>query len=162
MSQTNPDGLLLLFSRQSGVLAAASTIIRLGAGGPYSHVDIVRPTDSTMPEYAHSILGATAQHGVDTAFIADRTGHKELRVWPDVDADAAWAWAEQQKGKQYDWLGALGVGARRDWQQANRYSCAELVVLAAIAGGAQIDPSQAWCFAPQHVLALTRRVDINF
>lgn len=163
--------LLLLSRRSSGLLALTSSAIRLAAGGPYSHVDIINPRIKRemfcQPRLDQSfirqvttgtIIGATAQHGVAVASMIDRVGHQEVRHWPGVDEDAAWGWAKAQVGKSYDWLGALGVGARRDWQSPDKFSCAELVVHAAIAGGAKIDPNHAWFFGPQHVLAMTEAI----
>lgn len=77
--------------------------------------------------------------------------YESLRIaCPDVQAAEAFAWS--QIGKPYDYLGALGMPLRSDWQNPNKWYCSELVEAALLAGGRQrwrdskagISPQESW------------------
>lgn len=91
--------------------------IQLGTRCGYSHVDVVLP-DSRL-------FGATWKYGVDYQPV--RTDYtRRLMVEYDVDQralDVMFA----ERGKVYDWRGALGIGFDRDWQDDESWFCDELI-----------------------------------
>lgn len=51
------------------------------------------------------------------------------------DSDAIWAAACSQIGKKYDWTALVSLPFHRDWSEADRWFCSELVAWAFDQGG---------------------------
>ena len=66
-------------------------------------------------------------------------------------AQAVIAAAESQIGKPYDWLGVLGIGLHRDWQEPDRWFCSEMAAWAfQQAGRPLFRPDALYRITPQH------------
>ena len=106
-----------------------SALIRAVTWSRWSHVDIVR---------GPLLLSAAAPHGVGYYSLYDRLDLASAAVMVEVPVQnvrAAMDWAESQIGKPYDWLGVLGVGLHRDWQEDDAWFCSEFAMQTLRAGG---------------------------
>lgn len=124
---------------------AGSMLLRTFLWSSWSHVGIVTP-DLTVIE-------ATAWHGVIERdlrdFIADASRYS-VRSIPLPNDAAAISWARAQVGKPYDWPGVIGLGLRREWQDACAWFCSELLEGACAAGQRQRFLHQVQRVTPQH------------
>lgn len=137
----------LLFSRRWHL---GSWLIRFITWSEYSHVDLV--LDDNL------LIGAIAGDGVVIGKINDRLAKSSKAVMmhiPVKELDVSEAFAIGQLGKQYDWLGVIGIGLKRNWQEDDKWSCAELVASILAAGGQRpFDSKYHHRITPQHLLSL--------
>ena len=137
----------LLFSRRHHI---GSWLIRFVTWSEYSHVDLV--LDDT------SLIGATSFDGVAVSQLKDRLAKASKAVMVDIpvkDKAVAEAFAISQLGKPYDWLGVIGIGLKRNWQEDDKWSCAELVASVLSEGGQKpFDSKYHHRITPQHLLSL--------
>ena len=137
----------LLFTRRRHI---GSWLIRMFTWSEYSHVDIVLGNGF--------VLGAVAPDGVTIQPYWHRIDMASKAVMMDLPVksiDDAIAYAHKQIGKPYDWLGVVGIGLRRNWQEDDKWSCAELVANAAsVAGQKPFDDRFMYRITPQHLLLL--------
>jgi len=116
----------------------------------YSHVDLVLDEDL--------LIGAIAGDGVVLVNIKDRLAKSSKAVMMDVpvtDIQAAKAFAISQLGKDYDTWGALGIGLKRNWQDDDKWSCAEFATgILTIGGQRPFDSKFYHRIVPQHLLML--------
>jgi uncharacterized protein YycO len=137
----------LLFTRRRHI---GSWLIRFVTWSEYSHVDILLD--------GNYLIGAIAPEGV-VVHKADyrlKTASKavimELPVSSKIEA---LEYARSQIGKSYDWLGVLGIGLHRNWQENDKWSCAELAAMALDAGGQKpFDSKFHHRITPQDLLML--------
>lgn len=81
----------------------------------YSHVDLI--LDDTQ------LIGAIAGDGVVLNEVNERLAISSKAVVmhvPVSDIAASEAFAIGQLGKQYDWLGVIGIGLKRNWQEDDK------------------------------------------
>lgn len=154
--------MFILLTRRNGLAALGSGVVRLGAGGPMSHCDLYAIDPKTPAHTAVRIarnhcgrvIGATALHGVESVTLAVRLAAASracLVHIPRGDGARAIAFCEAQIGKRYDYWGALGVGARRDWESPNAWSCGELLAAASHASGDGVfNPDSFGRIGPDH------------
>lgn len=137
----------LLFTRRKHI---GSWLIRIVTWSEYSHVDIV--LDDKW------LLGSIAPDGVVKNKYAERLAIASKAVLMDLPVksmDAAIAYASNQLGKPYDWLGVIGIGLHRNWQEDDKWSCAELVAkVASEAGQKPFDDKFIHRITPQDLLML--------
>jgi len=116
----------------------------------YSHVDLVLDDDL--------LIGAIAGDGVVLGKVKERLAKSSKAVEmhiPVKEADASEAFAISQLGKDYDTWGALGIGLKRNWQDDDKWSCAELVASVLAAGGQRPFDSKFYHrITPQQLLML--------
>lgn len=106
----------LLFSRRNH---PGSWLIRAVSWSEWSHVEVVLP--------GGYLLGASAPHGVCLESMDKRmdiASHASLMNFPG-DLDKGMRWAEGQLGKPYDYLGVIGLGLHRDWEEDDKWWCSE-------------------------------------
>ena len=137
----------LLFSRRHHL---GSWLIRMITWSEYSHVDLV--LDDGL------LIGAIAGDGVVLSKVSERAVMSSKMVLMEIpvkDMPASEAFAIGQLGKQYDWLGVIGIGLKRNWQEDDKWSCAELVASILAAGGQRpFDSKYHHRITPQHLLSL--------
>jgi len=137
----------LLFTRRHHI---GSWLIRMVTWSEYSHVDLVLDEDL--------LIGAIAGDGVVLAKAKDRLAISSRAVMmhiPVKEVDVSEAFAIGQLGKAYDWLGVIGIGLKRNWQEDDKWSCAELVASVLAAGGQRPFDSKFYHrITPQQLLML--------
>jgi len=137
----------LLFTRRHHI---GSWLIRMVTWSEYSHVDLVLDEDL--------LIGAIAGDGVVLSKAKDRLAISSKAVMmhiPVKEVDVSEAFAIGQLGKQYDWLGVIGIGLKRNWQEDDKWSCAELVASILAAGGQRPFDSKFYHrITPQQLLML--------
>lgn len=137
----------LLFSRRHHI---GSWLIRMVTWSEYSHVDLV--LDDGL------LIGAIAGEGVVLNRLSDRIAKSSKAVTMEIpvkDIAASEAFAIGQLGKKYDWPGVIGIGLKRNWQEDDKWSCAELVASILAAGGQRpFDAKFHHRITPQHLLSL--------
>jgi hypothetical protein len=88
--------------------------------------------------------------------LAANSAHR-IEHLPVQDAAATIAAARSQLGKGYDWLGALGLALRGNWQNRQAWFCSELIAWAADHAGSpwfrrnrirRVTPEHLWMLAP--------------
>ena len=111
-----------------------SWLIRKVTWGKWSHVGI-------LDESNGYVLEASWPDGVRLVkldkFLAKHSATFTTSVILPNEI-AAFKWAYAQVGKPYDTFGILGVWARRNWRNADKWWCSEFVAGSAIAGGVQL------------------------
>lgn len=107
-----------------------SYLIRAVTWSDWSHCELLHTDGNTL-------IGAAAPSGVEYDTLEHRLqiAASVVRVDFPGDFDKAWAFAVSQQGKPYDWGGVAGIGLHRDWQEADRWFCSELVGKALLEGG---------------------------
>jgi len=137
----------LLFTRRRHI---GSWFIRFVTWSEYSHVDIVL--------HDQFLIGAIAPDGVVLHNIDDRLAMASKALvmeLPVQSFDDAKNFALSQVGKRYDWWGVIGIGLKRNWQDDDKWSCAELAAAAAKhAGQKPFDSKFYHRITPQHLLML--------
>lgn len=137
----------LLFTRRHHI---GSWLIRMVTWSEYSHVDIVLDDEF--------IIGAVAFKGVQKIRLDDRLAKASKSVVMDIPVKClqdAEAFAIAQLRKPYDWLGVVGIGLKRNWQEDDKWSCAELVASVLSEGGQKPFDSKFYHrITPQHLLSL--------
>lgn len=127
-----------------------SALIRAITWSRWSHVDIV--VDDDM------LLSAAAPYGVEFSMREDRLARASAAVMielPVPDEPAAIAWAMRQLAKPYDWLGVIGLGLHRNWQDDDAWFCSEFAMQAAQAGGyAPYRQNRVRRLVPEHIWIL--------
>lgn len=106
----------LLFSKRKH---PGSWLIRAVSWSEWSHVEIVLPDGR--------LLGASAPHGVCASTLDERmdiSSGVATMEFPG-DFEAGMRWAEGQMGKPYDYIGVLGLGLHRDWEEDDKWWCSE-------------------------------------
>lgn len=116
----------------------------------YSHVDVIFDDGY--------LIGAVAPNGVVYETLSHRLQMASKAVMMDLPVKSpedALRFLHDQLAKPYDWLGVLGIGLHRNWQEDDRWSCAELVAKAAsVAGQKPFDEKFYHRITPQNLLML--------
>jgi uncharacterized protein YycO len=137
----------LLFTRRRHL---GSWIIRFVTWSEYSHVDLLIDNQS--------LVGAIAFDGVVLSNVEARLSKASKAVLMDIpvkDIELSKEFAVNQLGKKYDWLGVIGIGLKRNWQEDGKWSCAELVAKILAEGGQKpFDSKYHHRITPQHLLSL--------
>lgn len=119
----------VLFTRRRNL---GAVVLRAFQWSPWSHVALVNG-----PE----VIEATATHGVRKASLSDAlkgvSAYEYVRL-PCLDRNLAYAAAESQIGKGYDWGMILGHPLRQDWDNMDRWVCSELVAWAIREAGTEL------------------------
>lgn len=101
-----------------------SVLLRAALWSAWSHCALIDGDE---------VIEAAAFHGVRARplaeLLAESSEHEIVEV-PARQPEAVIAAARSQIGKPYDWLGVVGIGLRRRWQDADRWFCSELVAWA--------------------------------
>ena len=124
-----------------------SYIIRLFTFSKWSHVAIM------LDEF--NVIDSTAKYGVriqSMDYFKSRHFNLETIEVDLPNFDNALSFAYKQVGKKYDWSAIFGLIFQRNWQEADKWFCAELAEAICIAGGRQrfrdevsrITPQQTW------------------
>ena len=120
-----------------------SVLLRAFLWSAWSHCAIVDGVD---------IIEAAADGGVRIRELGDLLRESSEHAFVDVptsDARAVIAAARSQVGKPYDWLGVLGIGVRRRWQDNDRWFCSELIAWAFERAGWPLFRGQPWRITPR-------------
>lgn len=120
-----------------------SALLRAFLWSRWSHVAIIDGDE---------VIDATGENGVSvrslSQLLGDASEHEIVDI-PAADPRAVIAAARAQVGKPYDWLGVLGIGFRRRWQNDTSWFCSELVAHAFAAGGSPLVRVEAWRITPR-------------
>lgn len=108
-----------------------------------SHVDFVLPDGR--------LFGAVASNGVCARELRLEHYSRCERHRADIPNEAL-LWALDQDGKDYDWSAIFGFIARRDWQNKDRWFCAELVQCASMQVGMPLLRGDYWRISPRDLL----------
>lgn len=126
----------LVFSRSNTAVGLA---IRTATLSKWNHVDMVFDNNILIGAVGFH-AGETWRGGVQQTTLSARLSQSniaeykiyDLHIW---DEGAAFAFAQQQLGKPYDWSGVFGfLAPNRNWQQDDSWFCSELVAATALAG----------------------------
>lgn len=126
-----------------------STLIRTITWSEWSHVEIVLPN--------RMLIGANAPDGISINSIDHRLEKSSAAAYMTVEcnADNAILWSYSQLNKPYDWLGVIGLGINRDWQEDDAWFCSEFVGKALMVGGySPYDGYVIRRLTPQHLWML--------
>lgn len=132
----------VLFTRKRNLGAA---VLRAFQWSDWSHVALVQGDD---------VIEATAAHGVRRVSLADAkvgVSREHCLELPCRDPDVAFAAAESQVGKGYDWGMIFGHPLRQDWDNRERWVCSELVAWAIREGGTDLFRCKPHRITPQHL-----------
>lgn len=123
-----------------------SWVIRLFTFSKWSHVAVL------IDEF--SIIDSTARYGVRVSDFSDfKSKHDYVIIDRELqDSEAALDFLFKQVGKKYDWSAIFGIILQRNWQEDDKWFCAELWEAASIQGGTRkfrddpyrITPQQSW------------------
>ncbi len=125
LASRDTGGIRLRFSAGSGPAAA---VVRAATWSWCAHVGFLLPDGR--------VLDATPELGV--ALRAPDAGDQDQVLGVDAAPgvlEAAVTWARGRLGQPYDWTGALGIGAHRDWGRDGAWFCSELMAAAFKAAG---------------------------
>ena len=143
----------LLFTRRRHL---GSWLIRFVTWSEYSHVDIIL--------HDQSLIGAIAPNGVVKHSMDKRLSMASKALIMELPVNSfqdAKAYALSQLGKKYDWLGVIGIGLHRNWQEEDKWSCAELVAKVLSEGGQKPFDSKFYNrITPQDLLMLNFKKQI--
>ena len=132
----------VVFSRAHNL---GSLGLRTAMWSPWSHCGLVM--DDVIVE-------ATARYGVrriGLQSMMEYASRTEIIFLPCVDPVVAYAAAESQIGKPYDWGMVVGHPFRQDWEDTNKWSCSELVAWAIQEGGTELFRTKAGRITPYHL-----------
>lgn len=132
----------VVFTRKHSL---GSTVLRAFQWSHWSHVALVSGLD---------VIEATATHGVRKVHLAEAlvgVSKWEVAQLPCRDPELAFAAAESQVGKGYDWGMILGHPLRQDWDCRDRWVCSELVTWAIREGGTRLFRVEPHRITPQHL-----------
>jgi uncharacterized protein YycO len=142
----------LLFSRRKHI---GSWIIRKISWSEWSHVEIIMPTDI--------LFGSAAPHGVSFYSMNERlnkASRAAVMSFPG-DFDAAFLWGKTQIGRPYDYLGVLGIGFHRDWEDDHSWWCSEFAAQFLKQGGFEPYRHEAIKrLSPEHLFMLNQSFEI--
>ena len=130
----------LVFSRKHHI---GSLLLRAFLWSEWSHVAIVDGED---------VIEAAAGAGVRRRPLAEMLAESSefvIVILQAPNAQAVVAAAASQIGKPYDWMGVLGIGFRRRWQQNDSWFCSELVAWAFHTAGCPLFRIDAWRITPR-------------
>jgi uncharacterized protein YycO len=137
----------LLFTRRRHV---GSWLIRMVTWSNFSHVDVIMPNGT--------LIGASAPDGVERVKMSSRLDKASKAIVMDIPVgshEVAFSFLHSQLGKPYDYAGVAGIGLHRDWQEEDKWSCAELVAKAlSEAGQKPFDAEFHHRITPQDLLML--------
>lgn len=116
----------VIFSRSRSVQSLA---LRAFLWSTWSHCALVDGDQVIEADF-----GAGVRMRPLAEFIADSSAHELIDI-PASSNEAVIAFARAQLGKPYDWRACIGFLVRRDWHDARRWFCSELVAGAFAAAG---------------------------
>lgn len=128
--------------------------VRLTSRWPYNPISLAVGVLSGSRQFSHAIaiIGerayeASMTHGCRAGTVdqlmAGVVVYRDMDVWVH-DLETARAFAEAQRGKGYDWAGAIGIPLTysEDWADDDTWWCSELVFAIVLAGGTRLfDPA---------------------
>lgn len=123
-----------------------SVLLRIATWSHWSHV-------ASIMEDGVSVIDATMLHGVSHRPIEEaiQDSDHEIREYECVEPEKFYAFLRAQLGKGYDFPGVFGIGLHRDWQEADKWFCSELVAAALDAGGSPRFSEDKWRVTPQNL-----------
>ena len=130
----------VLFTRKRNL---GAVVLRVFQWSPWSHVALLQGTTA---------IEATATHGVRRTSIMEAmkgVTASEIIYLPCRDPELAFAAAESQVGKGYDWGMIFGHPLRQDWDNMDRWVCSELVAWAIKEGGTDLFRKKPHRVTPQ-------------
>lgn len=116
----------VIFSRSRSVQSA---LLRGFLWSTWSHCAIVEGDNVIEADFS---AGVRVRPLAD--FIADASATALVEI-PAGSHEAVIAFARAQLGKPYDWRACIGFLVRRDWHDARRWFCSELIAGAFAAAG---------------------------
>jgi hypothetical protein len=139
----NTAPISVIYARNSR--SVFSAVIRLFTGmARWSHCGIIDGDE---------VVEATARHGVVATPIDEfkaRYTETEVVTYEVPNPENGMKFARDQKGKRYDWLGAVGVpfrlSFRKPWYDISKWFCNHLVEATLLAAG-----RQRWRFTKKSV-----------
>lgn len=127
-----------------------AVLIRAVTWSDWSHVAIVdgeEVIEATWPAVRVAPLAEV---------IAKHSRHILVDL-PSPDSAAVIAAARSQVGKPYDLTALFGLLVRRDWQEADRWFCSELVAWSFQQGGSPLfRPDALYRITPQHLWMIAK------
>lgn len=132
----------VIFSRRSNV---GSLILRTFLWSAWSHCGIVDGDE---------VIEAAMFRGVKPRSLAEFKANASKWEIVEIPTDypaGVIAWVRGQIGADYDWPGAFGIPARRDWQLPGAWFCSELVAAAFAAAGTALFRVEVWRITPRDI-----------
>jgi uncharacterized protein YycO len=130
----------LVFTRRRHI---GSLLLRTALWSAWSHCAIVD---------GDTVIEATVGHGVRFRPLADllsESSDYQFISVPCPNPDAVIRAAFLEVGKPYDYLGVLGIGFRRRWQDDDSWFCSELIAHAFDSAGSPLFRTQHWRITPR-------------
>lgn len=146
VSSTPPTTIRVLFYQGRDKL---SRLIRwrTWSDGP-SHVALLLPNGREVL-HARPLRGVLIEPLTASARIGTRIDLLYATL-PEADADRLWAFAKNQVGKPYDWLGNAGFVIRKDIHGRTSWFCSELIAwLFWSCGHPLLARTPSWKYAPE-------------
>lgn len=134
------SAVLVIFTRRHH---PGSLLLRVALWSSWSHCAIV---DGDQVIEAAALGGVRARPLADLVAESSRTAVLEI---PARDPASVIAAARSQVGKPYDWMGVIGIGVRRRWQDNDRWFCSELIAWAFERSGWPLFRGQPWRITPR-------------
>lgn len=131
-----------------------SLLIRLLTWSRWSHVALV-----VNDQVIEAAIGVGVRRRPLEELVAASSAWS-IQALPVRDASALIAAVESQIGMPYDYLGALGIALRGNWQECRAWFCSELIAWAADHAGSpwfrrerirRVTPEHLWMLAPADV-----------
>lgn len=130
----------LVFTRRHHI---GSLFLRAFLWSEWSHCAIV---DGDYVIEAAAGAGTRCRPLVD--LLAESSKYEFVDV-PVRSPDAVLNQAYLQIGAPYDWLGVVGIGVRRKWQENTRWFCSELIAYAFDSAGESLFRAKPWRITPR-------------
>lgn len=135
----------IIFSRRHH---PGSVALRTVMWSPWSHCGVID---------GEEVIQAMAGAGVVVTPLAEFKAHASewavIDIHPVNDSVMLVA-ARAQVGKDYDYLGVVGIGLHRTWHEPDAWFCSELVAYALMCGGLNLFRLDADRITPQHLWML--------
>jgi uncharacterized protein YycO len=108
----------LIFSSKNSI---GSRIIRLFTWSRWSHVALLCPDNTVIESTAPRVRRVNLAD-----FVANSKEYAIVQLL-ELDPNPLIYLVSTQLGKKYDYLGALGIGFHRNWQDDSKWICSELI-----------------------------------
>lgn len=140
----------IIFSQTDGV---ASKAIQLATGCKYQHAAVI---------FDDIIIEARFTGVVQSAIEEFKSrGDFEVFDYPLVDEEKALAFALEQLGKDYDFVGITTFPFRTKWQDPTKWYCSELVAAIAKEGGKPIASDTLQGVSPRDLLVTLKYIELG-
>lgn len=126
-----------------------TVLLRAFLWSNWTHCGIIDSSDE-----GDFVIEASPSKGVQRIPLEDYTDKSSefiILLIPVKNSQRVIDCAKTQIGKPYDWLGVIGIGFRRHWQNTGRWFCSELIAWAFEEAGEPLFIFKTWRITPRDV-----------